>query len=101
VKAAVHRFVIFALALGTHGEPTHLRIGSIIWNFVDDGKPGATVGAIGKCIPRSSIPRIKNFFQAFWTCGQVRENSDGLWLRIVAEENYKILLFQLLFQILG
>jgi hypothetical protein len=101
MKAAVRRFVIFALALGTHGEPAHLRIWPVIRNFVDDGEPRSTIGAVCKCIPRSSIPWIKDFFQAFRTGGQVREDRDRLCVRIVTEENDEILIFRLFCQILS
>jgi len=60
MKAAVQGVMIFPLTIRTHLKFAHGGIGAVIGYVLNNGKPGAAVGAVGKRVAKTAVSRRKN-----------------------------------------
>jgi len=71
MKPAVQWIVVFLLTLGAHLELTHGGIGAVIGDILDNGEPGATVGAVSKGIAVAAVGSGENITETILTGGNI------------------------------
>jgi len=89
VEAAVKGIVIFRLAPGAHLEVAHGGAGAIVWHALDDGKPRATIGAVGKRIAIAAVFRIQDLVKTGLAGGDVWRNELVFASLSLALPNFK------------
>ena len=72
MKAPVRWIVVLRLAIGTHQEGSHRRLGPVVGNILDDREARTAVGAVDERVPVAAVARVEELSQAVIADGNVR-----------------------------
>ena len=72
VEPAVARVAVLSLTGTAEREWPHGGLGAVVRKFLDDGRPGSAVGAVGERVAIAAVRRVKQLAQTVVTGGDVR-----------------------------
>jgi len=90
VEPAVKWIIVFGLALRTHREGFHRRVGAVVGNGFDDAEAGAAMGAIREGIAESAVRRVVDFAEALRAGGDIGKDEGGFGAGFLTRSNFEI-----------